>query len=66
MHKIRKMHFGANSKLSPTVMEFIGIHDIPYIFLFLDEPSHISLMDFLASPDQFCNISSFVPNASFP
>ena len=49
-----------------TVMEFIGLHDIPYIFLSLNEPPHISLEEFLASPDWFCDLSSFMSNASFP
>ena len=48
------------------VMEFIGLYDIPYIFLSPDEPLHISLAEFLASPDWFHNFSMFVPNASFP
>ena len=47
-------------------MEFMLLYNIPYIFLLPDEPPHVSLKDFLAFPDQFHNLSSFVPNASFP
>ena len=61
-----------SGKIPPTkdietlsVMEFIGLHNIPYIFLSPDEPLHVFLAKFLISPNQFCNLSFFVPLALF-
>ena len=44
------------------VTEFIGLHDIPYIFLSPDSQPYLSIDEFLASPDQYWNLSGFVPN----
>ena len=48
------------------VMEFIGMQDIPYIFLSPDNPPYLSIEEFLASLECFQDLSSFIPNASFP
>ena len=47
------------------VMEFVGLHDIPYIFLSPEEPLYVSIVDFLTSLDQFHNLSTFIPDALF-
>ena len=49
-----------------SVMEFIGLHDIPYIFLSSDTQPYLFIDEFLASLDQYWNLSSFIPNALFP
>ena len=48
------------------VMEFVPLHDIPYIFLSPDNPPYLSINEFLASPDRLQDLSTFVPDASFP
>ena len=48
------------------VMEFVGLHDIPYIFLSPEEPLYVSIVDFLTSLDWFHNLSTFIPDAPFP
>ena len=48
------------------VTEFIGLHDIPYIFLSPDTQPYLSIDKFLTSPDQYRNLSAFIPNALFP
>ena len=48
------------------VMEFVPLHDIPYIFLSPDSQPDLSINKFLTSPDQYWNLSTFIPNASFP
>ena len=48
------------------VMEFVPLHDIPYIFLSPDSQPYLSIDEFLASPDQYQNLSLCVPNALFP
>ena len=47
-------------------MEFVSLHDIPYILLSPDNPPYFSIDKFLASPDQLQDQSTFIPNASFP
>ena len=49
-----------------SVMEFVGLHNIPYIFLSPNSQPYLSIDEFLASPDRDRNLSEFVPNASFP
>ena len=48
------------------VTDFVPLHDIPYIFLSPDSQPYLSVDEFLASPDQYQNLSTFVPNASAP
>ena len=48
------------------VTEFVGTWNIPYIFLSPNNPPYLSIKEFLASPERFYNLSSFVPNALFP
>ena len=48
------------------VMDFVPLHDIPYIFLSLDRPPYLSIDEFLASPDRLRDQSTFIPNTSFP
>ena len=49
-----------------TVTEFVPLHDIPYIFLFPNNPPYLSIDEFLASPDQHQDLSTFAPVTSFP
>ena len=46
------------------VTEFVPLHDIPYILLSADGGPYFSIDEFLASPDQNPNSSTFVPTAS--
>ena len=46
------------------VTEFVPLHDIPYILLSPDGGPYFSIDEFLASPDQYPNSSTFVPDAS--
>ena len=48
------------------VTEFVRLHNIPYIFLSPDSQLYLSIDKFLAFPDQYWNLSGFIPNASFP
>ena len=48
------------------VMEFVGLYDIPHIFLSPDSQPYLSIDEFFASLDQYWNLSDFVPNALFP
>ena len=50
---------------SATVMEFVSLHDIPYIFLSPDSQPYLSIDEFLISPDRYWNLSTFVPNTLF-
>ena len=50
----------------PAVTEFVPLHDIPYIFLSPDSQPYLSVEEFLASPDQQRDLSTFVPDTSFP
>ena len=49
-----------------TVMEFISLHDIPYIFLSPDSQLYLSIDKFLTSPDRYQNLSRFAPIGLFP
>ena len=49
-----------------TVTDFVSLHDIPYIFLSPNSQPYLSIEDFLTSPDQYRDLSTFVPNALFP
>ena len=49
-----------------SVTEFTPLQDILYIFLSPNKQTHLSLKDFLESPDHFCNLSTFIPNTLFP
>ena len=48
------------------VTEFVPLHDIPYIFLSSDNTPYLSIDEFLASPDQHWDLSTFVAGSSFP
>ena len=48
------------------VTEFVPLHDIPYIFLSPDRAPYLSIDEFLTSPDRLQDLSTFVPNTSFP
>ena len=47
-------------------MEFFNPLNIPYIFLSPNCQPYLSIDEFLTSPDQYQNLSRFVPNALFP
>ena len=47
------------------VMEFVPLHDIPYIFLSPDRPPYLSIDEFLASPDRCADLSTFIPDSPF-
>ena len=49
-----------------TVMEFIGLHNIPYIFLSPDSQPYLSIDKFLTLPDRYQNLSRFAPIGLFP
>ena len=53
-------------RMRMSVMEFMPLYDIPYIFLSLDTHPYLSIDKFLTSPDWYWNLSMFIPNASFP
>ena len=66
---IRMMAFSDSVNQSykeSNVMEFVPLHDIPYIFLTPNKPPYLSIDEFLASPDRLRDLSTFIPNASFP
>ena len=47
-----------------SVTEFVPLHDIPYILLSSDGGPYFSIDEFLASPDRYPNLSTFIPDAS--
>ena len=47
------------------VTEFVPLHDIPYIFLSSDRTPYLSIDEFLASPDQHRDLSTFAPDSTF-
>ena len=65
-HGLQIGHVHSALQMLATVMEFIGLHDIPYILLSPDSQLYLSIDKFLASPDHHRNLSGFVPNTSFP
>ena len=48
------------------VTEFIPLHDILYIFLSPDSQPYLSINKFLTSLDWYQNLSTFIPDTSFP
>ena len=46
------------------VMEFVPLHDIPYILLSPDGGPYFSINEFLASLDRYPNPSTFFPDTS--
>ena len=54
------------SSYSEGVTEFVPTNDIPYIFLSPNFQPYLSIEEFLTSPNQHWDLSTFIPNASFP
>ena len=47
-------------------MDFVALHDIPYIFLSPNTQPYLSIDEFLASLDLHWDLSTFIPNTSLP